>query len=50
MKNTLWFVVGLAAVTTYILATRSRTSAKAAPVDELAHKLQDAWADHHTVV
>ena len=20
-----------------------------APVEDLAHKLQDAWADHHTV-
>ena len=50
MKNILFLVAGVTAAAAYIFATRARTNAvNSAPVEELAHKLQDAWADHHTV-
>ena len=50
MKNLLYFVAGITGIAAYLLATRARIeAAKPLPVDELAHKLQGAWADHHTV-
>jgi len=47
MKNTLWMVGGFCAATLGFLAwSRNRTP----PVELLAHRLQEAWADHHTFV
>lgn len=51
-------VVVLAAVAAYFAfssISKQQSAAVSAPpqippVDDLAHKLQDAWADHHTVV
>jgi hypothetical protein len=31
------------------LRTESLTNAKPVPVDQLAHRLEEAWADHHTL-
>lgn len=47
MKNLLILVSGLAAAMVGFLVWR-RTSVK--PVEELVHRLEDAWADHRTVV
>jgi len=47
MKNVLWIVGGFcAAATGFLVLSRSRTQ----PVELLAHRLQEAWADHHTVI
>jgi len=47
MKNVLWMVGGFcAAATGFLVFSRNRTE----PVELLAHRLQEAWADHHTVV
>jgi len=47
MKNVLWIVGGLCAAAAGFLAFGpSRTQ----PVELLAHRLERAWADHHTVV
>ena len=53
MKNFIWMVSGLCAAAAGFLVwgairTQSLTSPNA-PVEELAHRLEDAWADHHTV-
>ena len=46
MKNFLWMVTGLcAAAVGIVLWGPKRTQ----PVQELAHRLEEAWADHHTV-
>lgn len=51
MKNLLYLIAGISAAAAYYLATtRASVAAAPQPVEELAHKLQDAWADHHTVV
>lgn len=52
MKSFLLMLAGVAAALAYVIAKQQRTTAArvAAPVEDLAHKLQDAWADHHTVV
>ncbi len=47
MRNTLFLIAGLTAAAAYFLITRNQEPRS---VDELAHKLQEAWADHHTVV
>jgi len=47
MKKLLWFVGGLCAATAGFLVWDSR---RMAPVEELAHRLEEAWADHHTQV
>lgn len=52
------FVILLAAAAAYFAFTSISkrqpvavpAPSPASPVDDLAHKLQDAWADHHTVV
>ena len=55
MKKFLFTLGGVCAAAAGFLvlgAYRGATLAKAAseePVDELAHKLEAAWADHHTV-
>ena len=48
MKSLLYLLSGVAAAAAYTLITNARNSAPK-PVEKLAHKLQDAWADHHTV-
>jgi hypothetical protein len=47
MKNFIYLVAGIAAATACFLITRPRPTRS---VDDLAHDLQSAWADHHTVV
>jgi hypothetical protein len=47
MKNFLWMAGGLCAATVgFLVWGRNRTE----PVEVLAHRLEEAWADHHTVV
>jgi hypothetical protein len=46
MKNFLFLLVGIVAAAGCVLVTRSRTSRS---IDDLAHDLQGAWVDHHTV-
>ena len=38
----IWFILNRAD------ARQARLRSLPGPVDELAHKLQDAWVDHHT--
>ena len=49
MKSLLFVIAGAAAAAAFVIARRQANLASPAPVEELAHKLQDAWADHHTV-
>jgi hypothetical protein len=46
MKNFLLLIGGVAAAAACFLITRKRTPRS---IDDLAHDLQGAWADHHTV-
>ncbi len=47
MKRLIWTVGGICAAAAGLLVWgASRTP----NVEELAHKLEDAWADHHTTV
>jgi len=47
MKRFVWMVGGLCfAAAGLIVWAPKRTQ----PVEELAHRLEDAWADHHTKV
>jgi hypothetical protein len=46
MKNLLWMITGICAAAVGIIVwgpTRTRQ------VQDLAHRLEVAWADHHTV-
>ena len=45
MKCVIWTVGGICAATAGIILWGSTRSPK---VEELAHRLEDAWADHHT--
>ncbi|CAN5517336.1 hypothetical protein BH10ACI4_BH10ACI4_01280 [soil metagenome] len=47
MKNFLWLTTGLAAAAVGILIWGPK---RTAPMQELAHRLEEAWADNHTVV
>jgi ribose/xylose/arabinose/galactoside ABC-type transport system permease subunit len=48
MKNFIWTLSGLcAAVAGFLVWSRNR---QAQPVEQLAHRLEEAWADHHTRV
>ena len=47
MKNFLWMVSGICAASVGIILWGSK---RTQPVQELAHRLEVAWADHHTVV
>ena len=47
MKRVILLLAGIAAAAGCILVTRARTTRS---IDELATNLQQAWADHHTVV
>lgn len=49
MKSILWFVGGFAAVAAIFLLKNLRSNSAEEPVDQLTRKLQDAYADHHTV-
>lgn len=51
MKKVILLLAGVSLATGFILITRSRTVVNSASnsVDDLAHTLQAAWADHHTV-
>ena len=53
MKSLLYLIGGLGLAAAYFVSRNQQqaaAAAAAAPVDVLAHRLQDAWADHHTVV
>ncbi|ADW70099.1 hypothetical protein [Granulicella tundricola] len=51
MSKLLFLVSGLAFAAAYFVVSNQKQAAlNTAPVSDLAHKLQDAWADHHTVV
>jgi hypothetical protein len=47
MKGILWVVAGFCAAAIGVVVWGPRRSV---PVQDLAHRLEDAWADHHTVV
>jgi hypothetical protein len=47
MKSVIWAVGGLCAAAAGLLVWGSTRTPN---VEELAHKLEDAWADHHTRV
>jgi hypothetical protein len=47
MKNLVWLVSGMAAALVgFLVWDRNRVQ----PVEALAHRLEAAWADHHTVL
>jgi hypothetical protein len=48
MKNILFYSAALSATVAFLLIRSLRTRT-APPVADLAHKLEAAWADHHTV-
>ena len=50
MKKFILLLAGIAAAAGCVLISRSRPASAPRTVDDLAHSLQDAWADHHTVV
>jgi hypothetical protein len=51
MNKILFLVSGLTFAAAYFVVSNQKQAASAQiPVVDLAHKLQDAWADHHTVV
>jgi hypothetical protein len=47
MKNFIFLLAGIAAAAACFLVTRPERNPRS--IDDLAHKLQDAWADHHTI-
>ena len=47
MKNVFWLVAGVCAAAAGFLVLGAK---RVQPVEVLAHKLEDAWADNHTVV
>lgn len=47
MKKLVWLMGGMAAATVGFLVWDSK---RVQPVEELAHRLENAWSDHHTVV
>jgi len=49
MKNFTYLIAGVSAVVAFFIARKQQGSA-VQPVEVLAHDLQAAWADHHTVV
>lgn len=46
MKKVMWTIGGVCAAIAGILVFTRREQ----PVTELAHRLEEAWADHHTSV
>jgi hypothetical protein len=49
MKNAIWILSGVSAVAAYFIARHQEYALRHQPVEVLAHKLEAAWADHHTV-
>jgi hypothetical protein len=47
MAKFLWTICGFSAATLGFLAWSRK---RPAPVELLAHRLEEAWADHHTIV
>jgi hypothetical protein len=47
MKKVLWTVAGFCAAATGFLVWGSK---RTPPIELLAHRLESAWADHHTIV
>ncbi len=47
MKKALWLVGGCCAAVAGFLVFGSK---RPQPVEDLAHRLEAAWSDHHTVV
>ena len=47
MKRVIWTVGGVCAAAAGIILWQSTRTPE---VEELGHKLEDAWADHHTRV
>jgi len=47
MKSFLWLVGGVCAAAAGFLVSGAK---RREPVEQLAHKLEEAWADHHTVI
>lgn len=47
MKSALLMIGGVCAAVAALVVLESR---RQRPVEELAHKLEEAWADHRTVV
>jgi hypothetical protein len=47
MKRLVWLVGAMCAAAVGFLVIGSR---RVVPVQDLAHRLEDAWSDHHTVV
>ena len=48
MKKLILLLAGISTAAGLILVSRSRSAPRS--VDDLARNLQEAWADHHTVV
>ena len=48
MKNLVWYLGALSATAAFLLL-RNAMHSRPVPVEELAHRLEGAWADHHTV-
>lgn len=48
MKQLIWYLGALSATAAFLLIRNVRDS-RPLPVEELAHRLEGAWADHHTV-
>lgn len=46
MKSVLMLVGGVCAAAAAVMLFESK---RVRPVEELAHRLEEAWADHHTV-
>jgi hypothetical protein len=46
MKNFLWMICGFCAAVICLLIWAPRRSK---PLEVLAHRLEEAWADHHTI-
>ena len=49
MRNLLLLVGGIGLAAAYFVARKQQQALVNEPVEVLAHRLQDAWADHHTV-
>jgi hypothetical protein len=46
MKNFCWWVAGFCAAAAGIIVWGPK---RVKPVEELAHRLEDAWSNHHTI-
>jgi hypothetical protein len=47
MKSVLWTIAGFCAAAAGLLVWGPK---RTQPVELLAHRLEEAWADHHTIV